>query len=64
MLKLFVKAQTAIADLKKNVEGASLIEYSLLIGLISAIVVAIISIMGTKVLNWWDQLNSATGAAP
>ena len=64
MLKLFVKAQTAIADLKKNVEGASLIEYSLLIGLISAIVVAIISIMGTNVLNWWDQLNSATGAAP
>jgi len=60
MLKLFVKAQTAIADLKKNVEGASLIEYSLLIGLISAIVVALISIMGNKVVGWWSTLNTAT----
>ncbi|NNC36218.1 MAG: Flp family type IVb pilin [Hyphomonadaceae bacterium] len=64
MLKLFVKTQTAIADLKKNVEGASLIEYSLLIGLISAAVVLIIGLMGNKVVNWWSALNSATGAAP
>jgi len=64
MLKLFVKAQTAIADLKKNVEGASLIEYSLLIGLISAIVVAFISLIGTKVVGWWEALNGATGKAP
>jgi pilus assembly protein Flp/PilA len=64
MLKLFVKAQTTIADLKKNVEGASLIEYSLLIGLISAAVVVVIGLMGDKVLNWWGTLNTATGAAP
>ena len=64
MLKLFVKAQNAVSDLKKNVEGASLIEYSLLIGLISAVVVLFIGLMGNKVVGWWEALNSATGAAP
>ena len=60
MLKLFVKTQTKIADLKKNIEGASLIEYSLLIGLISALVVLLIVAMGEKVTGWWTALNDAT----
>ena len=64
MLKLFVKTQTKIEDLKKSIEGASLIEYSLLIGLIAAAVVFAISLIGNKVQFWWETLNKNTGAAP
>jgi len=59
MLKLYVKSQTAIQDLKKNIEGASLIEYSLLIGLITAAVVATIALIGPKVLKAWTDVNAA-----
>lgn len=59
MLKLFVKSQVAIEDFKKNIEGASLIEYSLLIGLITAAVVATIALISPKVLKAWTDLNTA-----
>jgi len=58
MLKLYVKSKLAIADLKKNIEGASLIEYSLLIGLITAAVIALILAIGGKVNGAWSNLNS------
>jgi len=70
MLKLLVKSELIAGDVKakveefkKNVEGASLIEYSLLIGLISAAVVIIIGAVGGKVTGWWTALNSAAPAA-
>ena len=62
MLKLFVKTKLAAEDLKKNIEGASLIEYSLLIGLITAAVVATILVIGGRVGNWWSALDTATQA--
>ena len=64
MLKLIVKTQTTIDELKKNIEGASLIEYSLLIGLIAAATVSVVVVMGGKVTGWWDTLNTATTPAP
>jgi pilus assembly protein Flp/PilA len=56
MLKLFVKSKLAIADLKKNIEGASLIEYSLLIGLITAAVIATIVLVANLVSGAWSGL--------
>lgn len=66
MLKLYVKSKLAIADFKKNLEGASLIEYSLLIGLITAAVIAIILIVSGFIGGAWDNLRdewSAGGGA-
>ena len=61
MLKLYVKAMSAksFKEIKDDVEGASLIEYSLLIGLISAAVVATIVLVGGKILPYWVNLNTA-----
>jgi pilus assembly protein Flp/PilA len=56
VLKLFVKSKLAIADLKKNIEGASLIEYSLLIGLITAAVIATIVLVANLVSGAWSGL--------
>ena len=60
MLKYYVKSKLAVEDMKKNIEGASLIEYSILIGLITAAVVATIVLIGGKVEGWWSALDSAT----
>ncbi len=58
MLKLYVKTKEWMRDLKKNVEGASLIEYSLLIALISAAVIMLIVAIGGKITNAWTDLNN------
>ena len=63
MLKYYVKSKMALEDMKKNIEGASLIEYSILIGLITAAVVGIIVIIGGRVETWWEALSSATAPA-
>ncbi|PWE18599.1 Flp family type IVb pilin [Marinicauda salina] len=43
MLKLFVKAQNALADVRKDIEGASLAEYALLLGLITVVLVTAVT---------------------
>ncbi|MDX2274111.1 MAG: Flp family type IVb pilin [Hyphomonadaceae bacterium] len=62
MNKLIAKAQTALWQFKKNQEGAALVEYSLLIGLITVAVVATIVIVGTWVATQWTDLQTAVGA--
>jgi pilus assembly protein Flp/PilA len=65
MLKLIAKAQVALHSFKKDVSGAALVEYSLLIGLITVAVVATIVLVGTWVNTQWVNLNAAiTPAAP
>lgn len=58
MLKLYVKSKMWIDDLKENLEGASLIEYSLLIALIAAATIALIVAIGGKVTTAWTNLNN------
>ena len=62
MLKLIAKAQVALNSFKKNVSGAALVEYSLLIGLITVAVVATIVLVGTWVGQQWTALNTAITA--
>ena len=51
-----------LARLRKDEKGASLIEYSILIGLISALAVASILLMGEWVASQWAFLVSQVGA--
>jgi pilus assembly protein Flp/PilA len=46
----------------KNESGASLVEYSLLIGLITVAVVATIVLVGNWVALQWTNLQAAVGA--
>lgn len=57
MTKLIVKAQTAIAGFKRNESGATLIEYSLLIGLITVLAVVAVGAVGTWVQGQWTTLD-------
>jgi pilus assembly protein Flp/PilA len=42
----------------KNNAGASLIEYSILIGLVTAVILGIIIVIGTWMGNAWQSLNT------
>ena len=56
---LQTKADSFLSKLKKDEEGASLIEYTVLIGLITIAVIAFISAVGGKIVQRWDALNTA-----
>ena len=43
----------------RSEEGASLIEYSILIGLITALVVSIVFVIATALGGRWQNLNAA-----
>lgn len=51
-----------IKKFRRKEDGASLIEYSLLIGLITVAAVASIILMGPWVAAQWQALVTATGA--
>jgi pilus assembly protein Flp/PilA len=63
MLKLIAKAQVALNSFKKDVSGAALVEYSLLIGLITVAVVGTIVIVGGWVVQQWEGLEAAVAPA-
>lgn len=65
MLKSFVFAQSKFLDAKdrlaslgRDEDGAALIEYSLLIGLIAVAAVAIMTTVGTSIVTKWTTLNT------
>lgn len=62
MNSLLAKAQVALWRFQEDRSGASLVEYSLLIGLITVAVVATIVLVGTWVALQWTNLQTAVGA--
>lgn len=63
MLNLFVKGQIALANLKKDIEGASLAEYAILLGLIAAAVIAIAITIGGQIYTVFNNFSSVFGTA-
>jgi pilus assembly protein Flp/PilA len=63
MNRLIVKAQVALNDFKKNKSGASLIEYSLLVGLITVGVVLTVVTVGDWVGTQWTNLQTDLNSA-
>jgi pilus assembly protein Flp/PilA len=47
----------------KDEDGASLIEYSLLVGLISIVIIASILLISTSLATIWSKLASVVGKA-
>lgn len=48
----------------KDEQGASLVEYSLLIALISVAVIVLIALVGDYIVSAWTKLNSTLYANP
>ena len=66
MTKTFVWASGQLAELRRRIaddkDGAALVEYSVLIGLITVAAVASIALVGTWVAAKWAALVTAIGA--
>lgn len=58
------KLIVALSNFKKDESGASLIEYSLLIGLITVAVVITVVAVGDWVVAAWEGLNTTLQANP
>jgi len=56
-----------MSKLVKNVKGAALVEYGILVGLIAVVAIAAVSLLGTQVRDTFttitDELSGAIGAA-
>jgi Flp pilus assembly pilin Flp len=59
MLKLFVKAHTLLQSLKEEESGQDLIEYALLLGLITVGAIASITALGTAIAAQWAAISGA-----
>ena len=59
MVRLYKYAKQQIAKFRKDESGAALIEYSVLIGLITVAVIATIVLVGGWVGTQWTNLNAA-----
>ena len=63
MLKLFAKGRNALANLKKNIEGASLAKYAILLGLLAAAVILVAIVIGGQILTVFTEFASTFAAA-
>lgn len=54
----------ATARFLRDEGGASLIEYSILIGIITVVAIGSIVTMGARVGDWWGKLVTDTPATP
>lgn len=52
------KALTILNQFKKDEEGAALIEYTVLIGIMLVAVIALITFMGTWISGRWSALST------
>jgi pilus assembly protein Flp/PilA len=61
MTKLIAKAHTALIRFTSDKAGAALVEYSLLIGFISVVVVAMLLLISPWISLQWTNLADALG---
>lgn len=68
MLKTYIAATTQLENLKNRIgrdeEGAALVEYSVLIGLITVAAIITIGLVGGWVSAAWNALHAHLGANP
>lgn len=63
MTRLFLFVTGKVADLREREDGASAVEYGMLVALIAAVVVATVALLGPKIKDAFQAIVDAlTGA--
>jgi pilus assembly protein Flp/PilA len=64
MMKLYFAAKNLLSNLlSKKDEGASLVEYGLLVGLIACVCIVVITTTGTTIQGFFTSINTALSGA-
>lgn len=66
MLRLFTQAQVAVQSwFREREEGASAVEYGLLVGLIAIAIIAVVGLLGDSLTGLFTRVKDAiAGTAP
>ena len=57
MLEFFVSAQTAIAErLRRDDQGATAVEYGLIVALIAAVIATVVGVLGKDIGNAFQNM--------
>ncbi len=59
MLQLFVTLQTLLTPRKRDDEGATAVEYGLMVSLIAAVIVIAVAALGTKLNGIFTSVTAA-----
>ena len=59
MLKAFSKAHALVNSLRSEEEGATAVEYGLIVALIAAVIVAVVVILGQDISKAFDKVEKA-----
>ena len=60
---MFNSVKNQVVALAKNDEGAALVEYGMLVGLIAVVCIAAVQLLGTTINGVFGTLNAALTAA-
>ena len=61
MLRAFVKAQAYLNSLRTDEEGATAVEYGLLVALIAAVIIAVVVILGKQISTAFETIVKGLG---
>ena len=59
LTSVVVRLQNAVAALREREEGQGMVEYALILALVSIVAIAALAILGTKVRTAFEQINNA-----
>jgi pilus assembly protein Flp/PilA len=60
--KLYVKMQSKLAHLKSK-RGQTLVEYGLILALVSIVVIAVLTLLGSQIQNVFNRITDTLSAA-
>ena len=60
MTRIGVALQSRIVAMKDD-EGATAVEYGLIVGLIAAVIIGAVTLLGGTLAGWFDDINTKLG---
>jgi len=63
LTKLIIRTQNALARLKKQKSGQTLVEYALILAFISVVAIVVLQALGSKVVAVFSTINNQLSAA-
>ena len=64
MTRIGVAMQSQLRSLKDDEQGATAVEYGLIVGLIAVVIIGAVGTLGGTLLGWFNDINTGLGGTP